>query len=91
LFAVIRKARALQDCAVEITWKDGAVSVVSLRETVAKGGVFAPLSDPETFVKVEVGEGGRWFQWPGEVDICADDLVSSPFDAEIEELELADK
>jgi hypothetical protein len=74
LFAVIRKAKVLQDLALEITWEDGEVSVVSLHETVAKGGVFAPLGDPEMFAKVELGEGGRWLQWPSEVDICADDL-----------------
>jgi hypothetical protein len=74
LFAVIRKAKVLQDLALEITWKDGEVSVVSLHETVAKGGVFEPLGDPEMFAKVELGEGGRWLQWPSEVDICADDL-----------------
>jgi len=74
MFAVIRKARALDNLALEITWQDGEVSVVSLRETVAKGGVFAPLHDPKIFAKIELGKGGRWIQWLDEVDICADDL-----------------
>ncbi len=87
MFAVIRKARALDNLALEITWEDGEVSVVSLRETVAKGGVFAPLRDPEQFAIVELGEGGRWVQWPGEVDIGADDLwYQAHPEAKIEEL-----
>jgi hypothetical protein len=89
VFAVIQKVRALGDLSLEITWEDAEVSLVSLGETVAKGGVFAPLGDAEMFAKVEIGEGGRWLQWPGEVDICADDLwYQAHPDAEIEELEL---
>jgi Protein of unknown function (DUF2442) len=92
VFAVIRKARALDNLSVEITWDDDEVSVVSLRETIAKGGVFAPLSDPEIFAKVELGDGGRWVQWPGEVDICADYLwYQAHPDAKIEELEPAEE
>ncbi len=74
MFAVIRKAKALPDSSIEITWNDGEVSVVSMRETIEKGGVFAPLAEPEEFAKIKVGDGGRWVEWPGEVDICADDI-----------------
>jgi hypothetical protein len=74
VFAVIRKAKALDDLRIEVTWEDGEISVLPLRETVAKGGLFQPLGNPELFAKVEVGDGGRWLEWPGEVDICADDL-----------------
>lgn len=90
MFAVIRKARALDDLALEITWEDGEVSVVSPRETVAQGGVFAPLREPELFARIELGEGGRWVQWPNEVDICADDLwYQAHPQAKIDELDLA--
>ncbi len=74
MFAVIRKVRALENLAIEVTWKDGELSVVSLRDTVARSGVFAALNDPIVFRMVELGDGGRWVQWPEELDICADDL-----------------
>jgi hypothetical protein len=41
---------------------------------VAKGGVFAPLHNAALFDQVSVGEGGRWLQWPGDVELCADAL-----------------
>ncbi len=89
MFAVIQKVKALGDLSLEITWEDAEVSLVSLGATVAKGGVFAPLGDPEMFAKVEIGEGGRWLQWPDDVDICTDDLwYQAHPDVEIEELEL---
>ena len=89
MLAIIREARPLTDFSVRITWDEGEVSVLSLRETVAKGGVFAPLRDPEVFRQFKIGEGGRWLEWPGEVDICADALwYQAHPDAKIEELEL---
>ncbi len=92
MFAVIRKARALTDFSVEITWEDGEVSVIALRETITKGGVFASLSDPKAFAKVGVGEGGRWLEWPDEVDICADALwYQAHPEAKIEELQLTEE
>ncbi|MGH7815181.1 MAG: DUF2442 domain-containing protein [Candidatus Binataceae bacterium] len=78
------------DLAVEVTWENGEVSVISMRETVGKGGVFGPLADPGLFGKVAVGEAGRWLEWPGGADICADDLwYQAHPGAKIEELELA--
>lgn len=89
MLAVIREARPLADFVVEITWEDGEVSVLSLHKTVIKGGIFASLSDPTIFGQLKIGEGGRWLEWPGEVDICADDLwYQAHPEAQIEELEL---
>jgi hypothetical protein len=89
VLAVIREAKPLLDFSVEITWEDGEISVLSLHETVTKGGVFASLSDPKIFGQLKIGEGGRWLEWPGEVDICADALwYQAHPEAKIEELEL---
>jgi hypothetical protein len=89
VLAVIREAKPLTDFSVEITWEEGEVSMLSLHETVAKSGVFASLSDPKIFGQLKIGEGGRWLEWPGEVDICADALwYQAHPDAKIEELEL---
>jgi Protein of unknown function (DUF2442) len=89
VFAVIREAKPLSGFSVEITWEEGEVSVLSLHDIVTKGGVFAPLSDPKIFAQLKIGEGGRWLEWPGEVDICADALWYQAHPAaKIEELEL---
>ena len=89
MFAVIREAKPLTGLLVEITWEEGEVSVLLLHEIVAKGGVFSPLSDPKIFNQLKIGEDGRWLEWPGEVDICADALWNQAHpEAKIEELEL---
>ena len=91
MLAVIREAKPLTDFSVEITWEEGDISVISLHEIVAKGGVFAPLRDPKIFGQLKIGEGGRWLEWPGEVDICADSLwYQAHPEAKIEELELTE-
>jgi hypothetical protein len=37
---------------------------------------------------LKIGEGGRWLEWPGEIDICADALwYQAHPDVKIEELE----
>src|SRR5713226_1460532 len=41
---------------------------------MAEGAVFSALSDAEIFAHFAVGEGGRWLEGSGEVDICADAL-----------------
>jgi hypothetical protein len=47
---------------------------VDIRPLIEKGGVFAPLADRTVFAKVRLGDGGRYIEWPGEVDLCADAL-----------------
>ena len=74
MLPIIRDVKALPDFAVEIRWEDGETSVVSFRETIVKGGVFAQLGDPEFFAKVKVGDEGDCIVWPGELDFGADSL-----------------
>jgi len=57
-----------------LTYTDGETIVVDFTPVVQRGGVFAPLSDPEFFSQVSIGERGRYIQWPGELDFCADAL-----------------
>ncbi len=92
MLTVIRQAIQLSGFSIKITWEDGEVSVLSLHETVAKGGVFASLSDPKIFAQLKIGEGGRWLEWPGEVDMCADALwYDAHPGAKIEGLELTEE
>jgi hypothetical protein len=88
MMPTIRTVRSLPDCAIEIEWEEGGVSIVSFRETISKGGIFASLGDPEFFAKVIVAEEGDCIRWPGELDFGADSLwYRAHPEATIEELE----
>jgi Protein of unknown function (DUF2442) len=52
---------------LKLTWNDGYEGVVDLRGLIAKGKVFAPLSDPGYFKGVRVSEYGHSIYW-GEPD-----------------------
>ena len=58
---------------VTLTWANGTTTVNSFAHLVGKR-VFAAFSDPAFFAQVQVGEGGRSLEWPGELDFCADAL-----------------
>jgi hypothetical protein len=55
---VIRRAQVRPDFSVEIEWQDSETSIVSFRDTIAKGGRFAQLSDSNSFGRVKVREDG---------------------------------
>ncbi len=74
----IRAAEPLPERRVKLVWGDGAKSVVDLGPVLAKGGVFAFMTDPAAFGAVGVGERGRTLVWRDpdgdEIDLCADAL-----------------
>jgi hypothetical protein len=89
MMPIIRSAKARPDSEVEIEWDEGGISIISFHETIAKGGVFAPLADPEFFGKVTVADEGHCITWPGELDFGADALwYRAHPDATIEELDV---
>ncbi len=57
-----------------MTYLDGETIVVDFTPVIQRGGVFAPLSDPEFFLQVSIGECDRYIQWLGELDFCVDAL-----------------
>lgn len=60
---------------IRVFWADGEHSDHDLSRPIAKGGVFAPLRDPQVFRQAEVINDGRGIGWPGtEADCCADAL-----------------
>jgi len=59
---------------LRLTYSDGETIVADFTPVIQRGGVFAPLSDPAFFSQVSIGESGRYIQWPGELDFCADAL-----------------
>jgi len=57
---------------LEIAFEDGTSGTFDLRPLIDAGGVFAALRDPATVARVRMGDGGRFVEWPGEIDLCAD-------------------
>lgn len=74
MIATITRVVPAPPAAVDLTFADGTAARVDLGAQIAKGGVFGALSDPVVFSRVVIGEGGRFLEWPGGVDLCADAL-----------------
>jgi len=70
----IREAHAFAGHRLRLRYDDGTELVVDLSALVEQGGVWSALRDPDRFRAVRVGEGGRYLEWPGELDLCADAL-----------------
>jgi hypothetical protein len=63
---------------LKITFDDAYEGVVDLRPLIAKGRVFAWLSDPEQFAAVRIDEFGHSVSWLDDqgysIDLSADSL-----------------
>jgi hypothetical protein len=68
-------ARANRDLSVTLTWEEGAVTVADFRPNAEKGGVCAPLRDPDFFVaNLRLGDEGYVLAWSDEIEFSADSL-----------------
>ena len=74
LLRTIRSVAPEPNYKLRLTYADGETIVVDFTQVIQRGGVFTPLSDPEFFSQVSIEERGRYIQWPGELDFCADAL-----------------
>lgn len=74
MLRTIRQVTLEPNYALRLSYDDGQVVVVNFKPVVRRGGVFAALGDPHFFSQVSIGEGGRYIQWPGDLDFCADAL-----------------
>ena len=74
MLRTIRSVAPEPNYKLRLIYSDGETSVVDFTPIIQRGGVFAPLSDPAFFSQVSIGERGRYIQWPGELDFCADAL-----------------
>ena len=73
----IKNVRHVQDYRLELTFTDGSVGEIDLRErVVGRGGVFLPLEDPAYFAKVKVDPEVGTIEWPNGVDFCPDVLYT---------------
>ncbi len=67
-------AQPRSDRKVWIEYTDGEAGEVDFGPIIARGGLFDTLRDPALFEKVRIGEHGRYIEFPGDVDFCADAL-----------------
>ncbi len=59
---------------LRLIYSNGSEIIVDFQPIINQGGVLAPLSDPELFSQVKLGEGGRYIEWDGGINFCADTL-----------------
>jgi hypothetical protein len=74
MLAIITRVLPAPPAALDLTFADGTAARIEIGAQIAQGGVFSALRDPEVFSGVVIGEGGRFLEWPGGVDLCADAL-----------------
>lgn len=68
--------KAFPDYSLELTFEDGAVGRLDLRELVDFKGVFGPLKDPDYFRQVAVDNESGTINWPNGADLDPDVLYS---------------
>jgi hypothetical protein len=59
---------------LRLTYADGSTVEIDFAPLIQQGGVYTPLADPAFFAQVGIGAGGRFIEWPGGLDFCADAL-----------------
>lgn len=70
----IATAESMPRSVVRICYDSGESIEVDFSHIIEQGGVFTPLRDEAFFAQVAVGEQGRYIEWPGGLDFCADAL-----------------
>lgn len=74
MLEVIEEARVDEERRLLLRFADGCAGTVDLSDLLDRGGVFERLRDDAVFAQVRVGGAGRWLEWPGDIDLCADAL-----------------
>ena len=70
----ILDVRPMPRSTLQVTFAEERVCTIDLSDLIRRGGVFARLAAPAFFREVRIGENGRFLEWPGELDLCADAL-----------------
>ena len=65
------KVEPLSGYRLRLSYPDGVEGILDLSADVARGGVFAPLSDEAFFRTAHVGQYGQ-ISWSEEIEICSD-------------------
>ena len=77
MFPRVTHVRYIEDYRLELTFADGEQARLDFKDRITgRGGVFAPLEDPDFFKRVRVDPKIGTLVWPNEVDFCPDVLYS---------------
>jgi hypothetical protein len=72
-----------QNLLVQLTWADGTRTVADFTPWVRRGGVFAPLADPDFFgTGATVADDGHVLAWSDDLEFSADGLWYDAFPAD---------
>lgn len=66
--------RVAGDFTLELSWDDGARSLLDLRALIFARAVLAPLREPEAFVQARLSADGWSIEWPCGIDFGAPQL-----------------
>ncbi len=70
----VTSVEVIGDLTVRVGFNDGVVLDHDLSHLVARGGIWAPLADPDYFAQVRVDADVDTIAWPNGADICPDIL-----------------
>ena len=70
----IDEVSALEPGVLKICWSTGEKLLAHIGDWIERFEVLAPLSDASIFSQVRVGWYGHSVEWPGEIDLGADQL-----------------
>lgn len=71
----ISSATAHSNGTVTLTWDGGEIGTVDFAPNIERGGVCAPMADPDFFVaKIRVADQGCVLAWSDEIEFSADSL-----------------
>jgi len=71
---LVRAVKAQPPQTLTITWSTGETPPVDVSRLVRRFKLYGPLRDPVHFRKAKVDAWGHAVQWPGDVDMGADQL-----------------
>ncbi len=87
MLQTITRIEPVSNYRLRLTYSDGVVIIVKFQSLIEQGGVFTALADPQFFAQVTLGERGRYIEWNGAIDFCADALRREEcFDYELESI-----
>jgi hypothetical protein len=72
--SVLQSVRPLANWCVHLSWANGTNAKVDLSDPIHRLKGLRPLRNPEVFAQVQLEEGGRSLEWPGDIGIGADTL-----------------
>lgn len=67
-------ASIVSEYRVALTFEDGELREIDLRELLSFTGMFEPLEDPDYFAKLRVEPDVGTIVWPNGADVCPDVL-----------------